>query len=90
MMLRVWGCNIYAQFEMVITLTEQMSITDNVWRQILEHSRMGDCTKDNLPEILQEKLKHVVYLPGGGCGGKGEMTANYGRDVHSGQSGSRR
>ena len=40
--------------------------------------------------ILQEKLKCVVYLPGGGCSGKGEMTADYGRDDHSGQSGSRR
>ena len=40
--------------------------------------------------ILQEKLKCVVYLPGGGCSGKGGTTADYGRDDHSGQSGSRR
>ena len=48
---RVMGCNIYMQFETVVTLTEQMRIMDNVWRQILEHSRMGDCTKDDLQEI---------------------------------------
>ena len=48
---RVLGRNIYVQFETVVTLTEQMRITDNVWRQILDHSRMGDCTKDNLQEI---------------------------------------
>ena len=45
------GRNIYVQFETVVTLTEQMRITDNVWRQILECSRVGDCTKDDLQEI---------------------------------------
>lgn len=44
----VVGCNIYAQFKTVVTLTEQMRVTDNIWRQILEHSRMGDCTKKDL------------------------------------------
>ena len=48
---QVMGRNIYMQFETVVTLTEQMRIMDNVWRQILERSRMGDCTKDDLQEI---------------------------------------
>ena len=49
--MRVVGRNIYVQFKTVVTLMEQMRITDNVWRQILDCSRMGDCTKDNLQEI---------------------------------------
>ena len=56
----VIGCNIYAQFKTVVTLTEQMRVTDNIWRQILEHSRMGDCTKKDLQEIRKLMLTNTT------------------------------
>lgn len=48
---RIVGRNIYSQFETVITLTEQMRITDDAWMHILQRSRTGDCTKEDLGEI---------------------------------------
>ena len=45
------GHNIYSQFQTVITLKQQMRITDKIWSDILEQSRTGDCIKSNLEEI---------------------------------------
>lgn len=47
----VVGRAIYSQFEHVVTLTEQNRIKDQVWKQILDRSRTGDCTRDDLETI---------------------------------------
>ena len=58
---RVMGRNMYSQFEMVVTLTEQMCITDKDWMQILERAQMGDCTSSDLQEI-RKLILGVIYL----------------------------
>jgi hypothetical protein len=45
------GKAIYTQFETVINLTEQKRITDKVWMDILQRSRVGECTSNDLKEI---------------------------------------
>ena len=42
---RVVSHNIYHQFQTVVTLEQQMQITDHTWSNILQQSRTGDCTK---------------------------------------------
>ena len=44
-------CNIYALFEIVVTLTELMRITNVTWQCILQCLRMGDCMESNLEQI---------------------------------------
>jgi PIF1-like helicase len=45
------GRNLYEQFDVVVELTEQMRIRDLVWDSILQRSRTGDCTRDDIAEI---------------------------------------
>lgn len=45
------GRKYYTQFDVVILLTEQMRIQDLQWISILECSRTGDCTNDDITEI---------------------------------------
>ncbi|KAF8836129.1 hypothetical protein BDN67DRAFT_984167 [Paxillus ammoniavirescens] len=45
------GCNLYLQFNTVITLSKQMHVTDPVWNGILGHAREGECTKEDLAII---------------------------------------
>ena len=48
---RVVSQNIYHQFQTMVTLKQQMWIMDQVWSDILEQSRTGDCTKKDINEI---------------------------------------
>ena len=45
------GQNIYEQFETVIELVQQLRIQDTVWMEILDRSRIGRCTLEDLSEI---------------------------------------
>lgn len=45
------GRTLFEQFDIVIKLEEQMRMTDPVWDRILQRSRLGDCTQDNIKEI---------------------------------------
>ena len=45
------GKAIYLQFETVVILSQQMRITDSAWLGILQRSRDGTCTIDDLSEI---------------------------------------
>jgi PIF1-like helicase len=45
------GKAIYSQFETVIDLVQQWRIEDKEWMNILQRSREGECTKDNIREI---------------------------------------
>ena len=45
------GRKYYTQFDVVILLTEQMRIHDRQWISILDRSRTGDCTSDDIAEI---------------------------------------
>ncbi|KAH8976857.1 hypothetical protein EDB86DRAFT_2758806, partial [Lactarius hatsudake] len=45
------GKNLYEQFDIVIKLKQQMRIWDPVWNAILDCSRTGDCTADDLAEM---------------------------------------
>ena len=48
---RLMGRNIFSQFETVVTLTEQMRITDGEWMSILGRARTGDCSSSDLQKI---------------------------------------
>lgn len=52
----VVGRVIYEQFDTVINLTEQMRMTDEGWNDILQRSREGDCTEEDLKEIRKLML----------------------------------
>lgn len=45
------GRNLYLQFTTVVQLDQQMRITDPVWHDILQRSRDGACTADDLTII---------------------------------------
>ena len=45
------GRNIYDQFDIVVKLDEQIRIQDKLWDEILQRSRTGDCTKDDITAI---------------------------------------
>lgn len=45
------GRAIYLQFETVVVLREQMRIRDRVWMEILQRSRVGECTAEDIKEI---------------------------------------
>ena len=45
------GQNLFEQFDLVIQLQEQMRVRDPVWNGILQRSRTGDCTRDDIAEI---------------------------------------
>jgi hypothetical protein len=45
------GHAIYLQFDMVVILRKQMRITDQVWMDILNTSREGECTEDDINEM---------------------------------------
>jgi hypothetical protein len=45
------GRNLYLQFSMVVKLNQQMRITDPVWHNILQRSREGACTAEDLTII---------------------------------------
>ena len=47
----VIGRNLWAQFETVVTLTEQKRIIDPGWMETLQRSRTGDCNREDLHEI---------------------------------------
>lgn len=42
---------LYAQFETIMTLMQQMRITDEKWMKILQRAQKGDCSKLDLGEI---------------------------------------
>ena len=46
------GRNLFEQFDIVIQLEQQMRIQDHVWDNILQRSRTGDCTSDDILEIM--------------------------------------
>ena len=45
------GKSLYNQFDVVIRLEEQMRIHDPTWVGILQRTRTGDCTSDDITEI---------------------------------------
>lgn len=45
------GRSLYLQFESVVILNEQMRLRDPEWNAILNRSRTGDCTTDDIDEI---------------------------------------
>jgi len=47
----VFGRSIYQQFETVVMLTKQLRIKDEVWLNILDRLRIGECTESDLREI---------------------------------------
>jgi hypothetical protein len=53
------GQAIYEQFETVMTLKQQMRITDAEWVEILERSRIGECTEDDLKEMKKLVLTNA-------------------------------
>ena len=52
------GRSLYEQFDVVIRLEDQMRIRDPTWQIILQRSRTGDCTKDDIDEIQKLVLSH--------------------------------
>ena len=45
------GRSLFEQFNIVVKLDEQMRITDPIWDRILQRSRSGECTQDDITEI---------------------------------------
>lgn len=45
------GRAVYEQFDIVVKLEEQMRIQDQHWQDILQRSRTGDCTGEDIAEI---------------------------------------
>jgi hypothetical protein len=44
----VLSCQIYEQFTTVIQLREQIRIKDDVWHDVLQHVRYGDCRQHHI------------------------------------------
>ena len=53
------GRNLYEQFDVVVELEEQMCIRDPVWDSILQRSRTGECTKDDIAKIRKLVLDNT-------------------------------
>jgi hypothetical protein len=45
------GKNLFEKFDIVIKMEEQMHIQDLTWSLILQRSRTGDCTSQDITEI---------------------------------------
>jgi hypothetical protein len=52
------GRSLYEQFNMVVKLEEQMRIRDPTWKDILQRSQTGNCTKDDIDKIQKLVLSH--------------------------------
>ncbi len=53
-----FGGMIYEQFSTVVILTEQVRVTDPVWREILGRVRHGACTREQLRFLHSMVLSH--------------------------------
>ena len=56
-----FGRTIYEQFDIVVKLDEQIRIQDQLWNEILQCTRTGDCTKDDIVSI------HKLILTSPNC-----------------------
>lgn len=47
----VLGREIFKQFETVVILDKQVRVKDNIWTNILNQLRIGECTEEDVQEI---------------------------------------
>lgn len=47
------GRHLYEQFQTVVLLDQQMRINDNIWHDVLNRARYGECTADDLHVIRE-------------------------------------
>ncbi|KAF8256355.1 hypothetical protein EI94DRAFT_1552926, partial [Lactarius quietus] len=52
------GRALFKQFDIVIKLEEQIRVQDMKWNEILQCSRTGDCTKDDIETICKLVLSN--------------------------------
>lgn len=58
------GRNLFQQFDIVITLEQQMRITDPLWCAILKRARTGDCTARDIAVIRKLVLTNAdCHIP---------------------------